>query len=328
MPVTSRWCRAVRPMPRHASGSRNCSSMGCCVSFVPPPPIRELRDLTRYRKTVIEERTRELQRVQKPLEDPGIKLSSVASSHRRRVRPRDVSRPLTGSVTPTRSPSWPKRRCAARPASSQQALTGRFGAHHAILAREMLARIDAADATCARLSTQISSRLEPFRDKLDLLMMIRASLGAPLRSSLPRPAATCACSVRRTGSPPGLACARQQRVRRQAPPRTHPPGHPMDRNGADRSGQRRRPSEGDLPVRAVPPPGRRGSRKRATVAVAHSILVDRLPPARPERALPRPRRRLLRPAVCPTTPTYAAWSLNSKTRPDKSPSARSTPRPA
>jgi transposase len=49
-------------------------------SFVPPPPIRELRELTRYRKTQIEERTREAQRLDKSLQDAGLKLSSVASN--------------------------------------------------------------------------------------------------------------------------------------------------------------------------------------------------------------------------------------------------------
>src|SRR5439155_23932360 len=49
------------------------------ASFVPPRPIRELRDLTRYRKTQIEERSREVQRLDKVLQDAGIKLSSVAS---------------------------------------------------------------------------------------------------------------------------------------------------------------------------------------------------------------------------------------------------------
>src|SRR5579862_6774521 len=49
-------------------------------SYVPPPPIRELRELTRYRKTQVEARTREIQRLEKVLQDAGIKLSSVASS--------------------------------------------------------------------------------------------------------------------------------------------------------------------------------------------------------------------------------------------------------
>ncbi len=49
-------------------------------SFVPPPPIRELRDLTRHRRTLIEERTRVIQRLEKVLQDAGIKLTSVAST--------------------------------------------------------------------------------------------------------------------------------------------------------------------------------------------------------------------------------------------------------
>lgn len=48
-------------------------------SFVPPPRIRRLRDLTRYRTTLVQERTREIQRLEKILEDAGIKLSTVAS---------------------------------------------------------------------------------------------------------------------------------------------------------------------------------------------------------------------------------------------------------
>ena len=53
-------------------------------SFVAPKPIRELRDLTRYRKAQIQERTREAQRLDKILQDAGIKLSSVASDVRGR----------------------------------------------------------------------------------------------------------------------------------------------------------------------------------------------------------------------------------------------------
>lgn len=49
-------------------------------SFVPPPPIRELRDLTRHRRVLVEERTRSIQRLDKTLQDAGIKLTSVASS--------------------------------------------------------------------------------------------------------------------------------------------------------------------------------------------------------------------------------------------------------
>ena len=59
-------------------------------SFVPPKPIRELRDLTRYRKTLIKERGREVQRLHKVVEDSGIKLASVASDSPGCIRPVDA----------------------------------------------------------------------------------------------------------------------------------------------------------------------------------------------------------------------------------------------
>ncbi len=62
-------------------------------SFVPPPAIRELRDLTRYRKRLIQTHTAECQRIQKILEDAGIKLDSVASDVLGRVGPGDAGRP-------------------------------------------------------------------------------------------------------------------------------------------------------------------------------------------------------------------------------------------
>ena len=64
----------------------------CAPSFVPPKPIRRLRDLTRYRRSLIRDRTREKQRLEKLLEDAQIKLSVVASRHVRRLRPGDAGR--------------------------------------------------------------------------------------------------------------------------------------------------------------------------------------------------------------------------------------------
>ena len=76
--------------------------------FVPPKEIRELRDLTRYRKAQIEERTREAQRLDKVLQDAGIKLSSVASRHLGQVRARHARGPRRGAPRTQRSsPSWP-----------------------------------------------------------------------------------------------------------------------------------------------------------------------------------------------------------------------------
>ena len=63
-----------------ASGSRSCSNSGCCAAGVPPPAQRELRDVVRYRKRLIEERAREANRVQKVLETANIKLGSMVTT--------------------------------------------------------------------------------------------------------------------------------------------------------------------------------------------------------------------------------------------------------
>jgi transposase len=141
-------------------------------SFVPPPPIRALRDLTRYRKTVIEERTREVQRLEKLLEDAGIKLSSVAS-HTLTVSGRHMIEALiAGERDATRLAEMAMGRLRKKIPELTDAMLGRFTDHHALLAGEMLGRVDAADATIARLSVQIETLLEPFREQLELLITI------------------------------------------------------------------------------------------------------------------------------------------------------------
>src|SRR4030095_16955277 len=79
-PATSRSCPAARPTSAMPPGCASCWSVGCCgAALVPPPAIRELRDLVRYRKRLIQAHSAECQRIQKTLEDAGIKLDSVAA---------------------------------------------------------------------------------------------------------------------------------------------------------------------------------------------------------------------------------------------------------
>lgn len=138
-------------------------------SFVPPKPIRGLRDLTRYRKSVIHERTREVQRLEKVLEDAGIKLSSVASDILG-VSGRAMLEALIGGVRdPEQLADLAKRRLRRKIPELREALEGRFDVHHALLVSEMLARIDHADATIERLSAEIEQRMQPFRDLVALL---------------------------------------------------------------------------------------------------------------------------------------------------------------
>src|SRR4051794_14162258 len=83
-------------------------------SFVPPPPIRALRDLTRHRRTLVEERTRVVQRLEKVMQDAGIKLTSVASALLTKSGRAILEALLAGRPIPMLSPSWRGVGCAAR----------------------------------------------------------------------------------------------------------------------------------------------------------------------------------------------------------------------
>ncbi|MFE6946627.1 IS110 family RNA-guided transposase [Streptomyces chartreusis] len=141
-------------------------------SFVPPPTIRQLRDLTRYCTEVIRERTREAQRLEKLLEDSGIKLSAVVSD----LLGKSARAMLEALIAGERDPMiLAKMSLASMRAKRQlltQALTGQFTEHHAFLARTMLDQIDAVTATEARLSEQIARQLAPFRRQIELLITI------------------------------------------------------------------------------------------------------------------------------------------------------------
>ena len=140
--------------------------MGECgllrASFVPPEPIRQLRDLTRYRTTLTAERTREAQRLEKELEDAGIKLSSVATDILGVSGRAMLAALIAGEDDASCWPRWPKAGCARRSRNWSQALTGNFGDHHAFLCRLHLERIDQLSATIVELSTRIEAADAPF----------------------------------------------------------------------------------------------------------------------------------------------------------------------
>ncbi|MEZ0070666.1 transposase [Streptacidiphilus sp. MAP12-20] len=141
-------------------------------SFVPPEPIRQLRDLTRYRTEVVRERTREIQRAEKLLEDAGIKLSSVVSDLMGKSGRDMMDALIAGERSPGRLADLAKGALRRRTADLVEALTGRFTDHHAFLLRAMLDRIDACTAMEARLGGRIDEQVRPFRRRIDLLVTI------------------------------------------------------------------------------------------------------------------------------------------------------------
>ena len=141
-------------------------------SFIPPRATREQRDLTRYRKSVIEERGRETQRLHKVLEDAGLKLSLVASSVLTKSGREMIDALIAGQRDPEVLAEMAKGRMRSKIPELQDALAGRFNSHHALLCRAMLARIDQADATIDELTKRIEELLDPEEAAVTLLVTI------------------------------------------------------------------------------------------------------------------------------------------------------------
>jgi transposase len=141
-------------------------------SFVPPREIRELRDVTRYRRRITEERGREVQRLQKLLEDAQVKLDSVVSDVCGVTGRLILTAMCEGERDPIVLADLARRGLRKKIPQLQQAVPGRFNAHHAVLVGELLAHIDYLVATEARLDARVDELMAPFVQARDLLTTI------------------------------------------------------------------------------------------------------------------------------------------------------------
>jgi transposase len=141
-------------------------------SFVPPEPIRQLRDLTRTRSSIVRERTREIQRLEKLLEDAGIKLSSVASDINGVSGRAMLEAMVEGERDPAVLADLAKRRLRLKIPELTEAMQGRFNEHHAFLVRLHLDLIDQHTAATDKLTVRIEESMSPFRAARDLMCTI------------------------------------------------------------------------------------------------------------------------------------------------------------
>ena len=143
------------------------------ASFIPPPPIRELRDLTRYRRALIAQRATEANRVQKLLETANIKLGSVAADVLGKSGRLMLKALIAGERDGTRLAELAKGPLRKKREALAPALTGRFTAHHAFLLGQLLAHMDELEAHIAQFDAQIEETLRPFAQvPLELLQTI------------------------------------------------------------------------------------------------------------------------------------------------------------
>ena len=159
----------VKQVPGRKTDVRDCEWLAQLLehgllrgSFVPPAPIRELRDLTRYRHVLVQERTREANRVHKLLTDAGLQLASVASNVLGASGRAMLMALIEGTTDPALLADLAQGKLRRKLPALREALVGRFRPHHARLLTQMLAHLDYLDEALAELTAQIEEALAPF----------------------------------------------------------------------------------------------------------------------------------------------------------------------
>jgi transposase len=243
-------------------------------SFVPPKQIRELRNLTRYRKAQIEERSREAQRLDKVLQDAGIKLSSVASHVLGASGKAMLKALVEGTTDPQILADLAKGTLRKKLPDLKDALTGRFTAHHALVVGAILSKLDFLDELIQSLSDEIEVVIAPFERQVELLDTIPGVDKRVAQSII----AEIGVDMARFGAPGRLAswagmCPGQHESAgksRTGKTRKGSKWLHMDLTQAAKAAGKAKGTY--LFAQYARLRGRRGQAK-ATVAVAHSILV-------------------------------------------------------
>jgi transposase len=142
------------------------------ASFIPPQPIRELRELTRYRKTLVQERAQEINRLQKVLEGANIKLAAVATDVLGKSGRLMLDALVGGAQDAEALAELARGRLRAKLPELRLALEGRVQPHHRFLLTRILAHIDFLEESLAQVQQEIEQRLRPFEEAMVLAQSV------------------------------------------------------------------------------------------------------------------------------------------------------------
>ena len=242
-------------------------------SFVPPPEIRAVREMTRYRKTQVDARTREIQRLEKVLQDAGIKLSSVASGVWSQSSKEIIEAMIAGVRDPKVLAQMAKSRMRAKIPQLEEALSGNFGPHHAVVCRQVIEHIEFLDQSIGALTAEIATLLAPFESAITVISSISgvsrttaevlvAEMGVDM-SRFPTPGHLCAWA--------GVAPASHESAGKRRPHGTRHGSTWLQRAlvEAARAAARTRGTYFSAQYARI---ARRRGPNKAAIAVAHSIL--------------------------------------------------------
>lgn len=243
-------------------------------SFVPPEPIRELRDLSRYRKTQKDMRSKEIQRLGKVLQDACVKITSVASTVWSKSSRRMIEALIAGERDPGVLAELAVGKMRPKIAQLTEALACNWRSHHSLLAGQIIAHLDHLDASIDALTAEIGQRCDPFDELIERMCevpgvsrevaeVVIAETGADT-TAFPTPQQLCAWA--------GVAPANHESAGKRRPAGTRKGQRWLRRNLVEAAKSLARNHDSFLGARYQRIARRRGANK-ATVAVAHSILV-------------------------------------------------------
>jgi transposase len=163
--------RHIKAVPGRKTDTRDCEWIAELLrhgllkaSFVPDQRQRDLRELTRYRTSLLQERSAEVNRLQKTLEGANIKLASVASDLMGASGREMLEQLVAGSTDAAAMAALARGKLREKMPELERALSGRFREHQRFLVAQQLAHIDYLDEAIARLDGEIGERLRPFED--------------------------------------------------------------------------------------------------------------------------------------------------------------------
>jgi transposase len=273
--------RHIKQVPGRKTDVKDCEWIADLLrhgllrgSFVPDRPQRELRELTRYRTSLVRERAAEVNRLQKTLEGANIKLSSVATNVMGVSGRQILAALVSGSDDPASLAELAQGKLRSKLQRLQRALSGRVGQHQRFMLGQQLRHLDGLDELIAQVSTEIGARLHPFAAAIVRLDSIPgvglrtaenliAEVGVDM-SRFPSAAHLASWAGMCPGSDESAGKRRSGRTRK---------GNPWLRTALIEAAQAAARTRGTYLAAQYHRLGARRGKKKAVVALGHTILT-------------------------------------------------------